>query len=164
MSRLLGAAYGVFCMILLAPPLALMWAGRDVESGWVSLGRKDTDMCLLRHTKLFHDKTISLGWNVQRQNTERAEGFFRIYSISSHVIMKFLKVHFRWWPNVPQYLKNQFLINEERILAVTVAYFQDIIKEGKHVIDICMFLKPFHMLRLCSVKVTNINYNKFQQK
>lgn len=38
MSRLLGAAYGVFCMVLLAPPLALMRAGRDVASGWVSMG------------------------------------------------------------------------------------------------------------------------------
>lgn len=65
MSLLLGAAYGVFCMVLLAPPLALIKAGRDVESGLVSLGRKRTNMHLLRHTKLFGDYTISLGWDVQ---------------------------------------------------------------------------------------------------
>lgn len=34
MSRLLGAAYGVFCRVLLAPPLALMRAGRVGGSAW----------------------------------------------------------------------------------------------------------------------------------
>lgn len=53
MSRLLGAAYGVFCMVLLAPPLALMRAERDVEYGLVSWGRKCSNMHLVRHTKLF---------------------------------------------------------------------------------------------------------------
>lgn len=52
MSRLLGAAYGVFCMVLLAPPLALMRAGRDVESGRVSMGRKCTDtVCVCLDTQ-----------------------------------------------------------------------------------------------------------------
>jgi len=34
MSRLLGAAYGVFSVVLLAPPLVMMRAGRDVEEAW----------------------------------------------------------------------------------------------------------------------------------
>lgn len=61
MSRLLEAAYGVFCMVILAPPLALMRTGR----GWCSLGRKSTDVHLLRHTELLCDFSISLGWNLQ---------------------------------------------------------------------------------------------------
>lgn len=77
MSRLLGAAYGVFCMVLLAPPLALMRARRDVGSGWVSLGRKCTDMLLVGPTKLFGNYAVSLGWNVQRQRMQNptATGF-----------------------------------------------------------------------------------------
>lgn len=95
MSRLLVAAYGVFCMVLLAPPLALMRAGRDVESGWVSLGRKCTDMRLLRHTELLRDCKASLGWNVQREEMQMGPQGLGISSISSRVIMKFLQVHFR---------------------------------------------------------------------
>lgn len=93
MSRLLGAAYGVFCVVLLAPPLALMRAGRDEENRRVSLGRKCTHMHLLRRIKLFGGDTISPGWNVQRE--EDADGAAGISSFLCRVIMEFLQVHFR---------------------------------------------------------------------
>lgn len=85
MSRLLGAAYGVFCTTLLALPLALMRAGRDVLNEGVSLGRKCTYMRLLRQSELFHDYWMSLGWNVQRMRNSRAAGFGNIcHLISCH--------------------------------------------------------------------------------
>lgn len=68
MSRLLAAAYGELCMVLLAPPLALMRAGRNEESGWVSEGagvwggRAPTRVLLHTSTELVLDYTISLGW------------------------------------------------------------------------------------------------------
>lgn len=118
MSRLLGAAYGVLCMVLLAPPLALMRAGRDVESGRVSMGRQCTDMCLLRYTKPFHDEMISSGVECLQAQDEIPElQGIRISIITSHAIMKF---HFRRQPNVPQCLNRQFLINKEMPLAVYI--------------------------------------------
>lgn len=95
MSRLLGAAYGVFCMVLLAPPLALMRAWRDVEGGCVSSGIKSTEVHLLRHSKLLYDYTdISRVECTKTVNAERAAGLKNFHH-SAHIIMKFREVQFR---------------------------------------------------------------------
>lgn len=80
MSRLRGATYGVFCMVLLAQPLVLMRAERDVEIGRVSLVRR------FKYA-LFHNDTISLDRMNKEKRSRKVRRALKLFPF--HVIIKF---------------------------------------------------------------------------